>query len=86
MVGSKFFIFGGQKDDGGFMNDLVWFDLQKRKLESRRRSSAGLQIDNMRTVKSGSPKWSFVKYSPAALVPPRRTGHTTVTHGDCIYV
>lgn len=30
MVGSKFFIFGGQKDDGGFMNDLVWFDLQKR--------------------------------------------------------
>lgn len=30
MVGSKFFIFGGQRDDGGFMNDLVWFDLQKR--------------------------------------------------------
>lgn len=30
MVGSKFFIFGGQKDDGGFMNDLCWFDLQKR--------------------------------------------------------
>lgn len=31
MVGSKFFVFGGQKDDGGFMNDLVWFDLQKRR-------------------------------------------------------
>lgn len=29
MVGSKFFVFGGQNDDGSFMNDLVWFDLQK---------------------------------------------------------
>jgi hypothetical protein len=29
MVGSKFYIFGGQRDDGAFLNDLVWFDLQK---------------------------------------------------------
>lgn len=34
MVGSRFFIFGGQKDDGGFMNDLVSFDLQKRTLST----------------------------------------------------
>ncbi|ORY61071.1 hypothetical protein BCR35DRAFT_334991, partial [Leucosporidium creatinivorum] len=66
MVGSKFFIFGGQKDDGGFMNDLVWFDLQK--------------------LKAGAPKWTFVDYAPGAIAPPKRTGHTTVTHGDCIYV
>ncbi|KAL8290164.1 hypothetical protein RQP46_003103 [Phenoliferia psychrophenolica] len=66
MVGSKFFVFGGQRDDGGFMNDLVWFDLQK--------------------LKAGSPKWTFVDYSPGAIVPPRRTGHTTVTFGDSIYV
>ncbi|SCZ97771.1 BZ3500_MvSof-1268-A1-R1_Chr7-3g09572 [Microbotryum saponariae] len=66
MVGSKFYIFGGQKDDGGFMNDLVWFDLQK--------------------LKAGSPKWTFIDYASGAVVPPRRTGHTTVTHGDCIYV
>ncbi|BGP07397.1 Tip elongation aberrant protein 1 [Rhodotorula toruloides] len=31
MVGSRFFVFGGQTDDGGFKNDLCWFDLQKLK-------------------------------------------------------
>ncbi|GAA6017300.1 hypothetical protein JCM10207_003686 [Rhodosporidiobolus poonsookiae] len=31
MVGSRFFVFGGQTDDGGFRNDLAWFDLQKLK-------------------------------------------------------
>lgn len=36
MVGSKFFVFGGQKDDGGFMNDLAWFDLQKRESDRTR--------------------------------------------------
>ncbi|KAK4704660.1 hypothetical protein P7C70_g1551, partial [Phenoliferia sp. Uapishka_3] len=66
MVGSRFFVFGGQKDDGGFMNDLVWFDLQK--------------------LKAGSPKWTFIDYNPGAVVPPKRTGHTTVTFGDSIYV
>lgn len=30
MVGSRFFVFGGQTDDGGFKNDLCYFDLQKR--------------------------------------------------------
>ena len=30
MVGSRFFVFGGQTDDGGFKNDLCFFDLQKR--------------------------------------------------------
>lgn len=37
-------------------------------------------------VKAGAPKWTFVDYAPGAVVPPKRTGHTTVTHGDCIYV
>ncbi|KAG0662430.1 Negative regulator of mitotic exit [Rhodotorula mucilaginosa] len=32
MVGSRFFVFGGQTDDGGFKNDLCFFDLQKLKL------------------------------------------------------
>lgn len=30
IVGSKFYIFGGQTDHGGFMNDLWSFDLHKR--------------------------------------------------------
>ncbi|CEQ40571.1 SPOSA6832_02191 [Sporobolomyces salmonicolor] len=80
MVGSKFFIFGGQTDDssppaigpggqpvvGGFKNDLGWFDLQKLKL--------------------GQPRWSFVEYAPGAVVPPPRTGHTCVTYGDALYI
>ncbi|GAA5868773.1 hypothetical protein JCM3774_003887 [Rhodotorula dairenensis] len=32
MVGSRFFVFGGQTDDGGFKNDLCFFDLQKLKI------------------------------------------------------
>ncbi|GAA6018429.1 hypothetical protein JCM11491_006994 [Sporobolomyces phaffii] len=77
MVGSKFFVFGGQTDEpanaqnpsavvGGFKNDLCWFDLQKLKL--------------------GQPRWSFVEYAPGAVVPPPRTGHTCVTFGDCLYI
>ncbi|GAA5994562.1 uncharacterized protein JCM10292_002138 [Rhodotorula paludigena] len=66
MVGSRFFVFGGQTDDGGFKNDLCWFDLQK--------------------LKQGQPSWSFVEYRPGQVVPPPRTGHTCVTHGDCLYI
>jgi hypothetical protein len=32
MLGS---VFGGQTDDGGFKNDLCFFDLQKRELGCR---------------------------------------------------
>ncbi|BGP39376.1 hypothetical protein JCM10449v2_003314 [Rhodotorula kratochvilovae] len=66
MVGSRFFVFGGQTDDGGFRNDLCWFDLQK--------------------LKMGQPSWSFVEYRPGQVVPPPRTGHTCVTHGDSLYI
>ncbi|GAA6036042.1 hypothetical protein JCM8097_006582 [Rhodosporidiobolus ruineniae] len=66
MVGSRFFVFGGQTDDGGFKNDLAWFDLQK--------------------LKQGQPRWSFVDYAPGQVVPPPRTGHTCITHGDCLYI
>ncbi|GAA5841877.1 hypothetical protein JCM11251_005408 [Rhodosporidiobolus azoricus] len=66
MVGSRFFVFGGQTDDGGFRNDLGWFDLQK--------------------LKAGQPRWSFVDYAPNQVVPPPRTGHTCVTHGDSLYI
>ncbi|GAA5906771.1 hypothetical protein JCM6882_003297 [Rhodosporidiobolus microsporus] len=66
MVGSRFYVFGGQTDDGGFRNDLGWFDLQK--------------------LKQGQPRWSFVDYAPGQVVPPPRTGHTCVTHGDSLYI
>ncbi|GAA5827160.1 hypothetical protein JCM3770_000340, partial [Rhodotorula araucariae] len=66
MVGSRFFVFGGQTDDGGFRNDLCWFDLQK--------------------LKMGQPSWSFIEYRPGQIVPPPRTGHTCVTHGDSLYI
>lgn len=68
------------------MNDLVWFDLQKRESAwgrgERRRELTAIA----RAVKAGTPKWTFIDYAPGAVAPPKRTGHTTVTHGDCIYV
>ena len=33
MVGSKFYVFGGQSDDGSFLNDMWSFDLQKCKFK-----------------------------------------------------
>lgn len=58
---------------------------------SRHRANASLLARSLRlalspTVKAGQPKWTFVDYAPGAIAPPKRTGHTTVTHGDCIYV
>lgn len=38
------------------------------------------------TVKSGAPKWSYLELPPTAPAPSKRTGHTAVTYGDCIYV
>ena len=66
------------------MNDLAWFDLQKR--TSLLFSFVLAATDRYAAVKAGSPRWSFVDYAPQAIVPPKRTGHTTVTHGDSIYV
>jgi len=96
MVGSKFFVFGGQTDEpvnsqnpsavvGGFKNDLCWFDLQKRELVSLLFCFDSAD-SNMSVVKLGQPRWSFVEYAPGAVVPPPRTGHTCVTFGDCLYM
>lgn len=112
MVGSRFFVFGGQTDDGGFRNDLCWFDLQKRAWPLSvsvvlTRSTRLVSLTHFRsvalspaiavhpttrsfartrTVKMGQPSWSFVEYRPGQVVPPPRTGHTCVTHGDSLYM
>jgi len=118
MVGSRFFVFGGQTDDGGFRNDLCWFDLQKRAsppsrsdpLPPRRPTDSGPPLSSLcrpppsssslapsslrpldlarapLAVKMGQPSWSFVDYHPGQVVPPPRTGHTCVTHGDSLYM
>jgi hypothetical protein len=97
MVGSKFFVFGGQTDEpvnsqnpsavvGGFKNDLCWFDLQKRELVALFSFDSNPLTQSCFIVKLGQPRWSFVEYAPGAVVPPPRTGHTCVTFGDCLYM
>lgn len=38
------------------------------------------------TVKAGTPKWTRIEFPEGTSIPPKRTGHTTVTYGDCVYV
>lgn len=96
MVGSRFFVFGGQTDDGGFKNDLCYFDLQKREScrvltprmseGSCRKETADWPPPVRLTVKQGQPSWTFIEPQPGQIVPPARTGHTCVTFGDSLYM
>ncbi|POW05233.1 hypothetical protein PSTT_09863, partial [Puccinia striiformis] len=70
ILGSKFYIFGGQTDNGRFMNDLWSFDLHKRTYPSLSLSSL----------------WQMTEYSTTNPIPSERTGHTVVTFKDSIYV
>lgn len=80
MVGSKFFVFGGQVD-GEFLNDLWAFDLNSRAcptsplLSSRRASVDAIAVKTKAT-------WELYEPPPNTEKPGRRTGHVCVTHGD----
>ena len=82
MVGSRFYVFGGQTDDGSFLNDLWSFDLQKCKFIIHMSIYSSLMYPF--SVKAGMPSWTQLILSDP--LPPRRTGHTSVTYGDMIYM
>lgn len=78
MVGTKFFIFGGQVA-GEFLNDLWAFDLQLRKLNI---STFPSYIHYLSKVKA-KPFWEL--YEPAnSERPAQRTGHVCITFEDQI--
>lgn len=78
MVGSKFFVFGGQVN-GEFLNDMWAFDLNSRMFTS----CSSLAVLIIPSVKS-KPTWESYEPAPGNEKPPRRTGHASVTHGDRI--
>jgi hypothetical protein len=82
MVGSKFFVFGGQVD-GEFLNDMWAFDLNSRTFTYYPRAILDLAFLNISSVKS-KPAWESYEPAPGNERPPRRTGHASVTHGDRI--
>jgi Galactose oxidase, central domain len=84
MVGSKFFVFGGQVD-GEFLNDMWAFDLNSRTFTYLLPPRAILHLEflNISSVKS-KPTWESYEPAPGNEKPPRRTGHASVTHGDRI--
>ena len=79
MIGSKFFVFGGQVD-GEFLNDLWAFDLNSRTPSHLplRQSSTDLS-----KVKTQSASWE--KWEPASADRPApRTGHVCIAFEDQI--
>ena len=85
MVGSKFYIFGGQSDDGSFLNDMWSFDLQKRKPGDSSLEHYSCNR-SLLTVKAGNAHWTELQPCSDSSSPPKRTGHTIITFGDNIYV
>ncbi|KIJ65005.1 hypothetical protein HYDPIDRAFT_27741 [Hydnomerulius pinastri MD-312] len=78
MVGTKFFVFGGQVD-GEFLNDLWSFDLNTRK------SRLACVLDSVSWTLRTQTQWELCQ--PAGPEKPaQRTGHVCVTHGDRIIV
>lgn len=73
MMGSKFFIFGGQSGDD-FLNDLWSFDLNSCEL---------LAMDSLTVVKE-QPVWESIK--PVNDPPPRRCAHVMVAYRDKLYM
>lgn len=77
MVGSKFFVFGGQVD-GEFLNDIWSFDLNSRKTFNEMPLPSILNHNPVRTKAA----WELVSTSPEQPAP--RTGHVMVTYGEKI--
>ena len=83
MVGTKFFVFGGQVD-GEFLNDLWAFDIQLRTLNPRLYLFLIILTIYVIQVKSKS-LWELCEpKSPEK--PAQRTGHVCITFEDQIIV
>lgn len=86
MVGSRFFVFGGQVD-GEFLNDLWSFDLNSRKsylsyltVSIKDQILMSLNHSSVRTKAT----WELVEPAEGSPRPPKRTSHICVTFGEKI--
>ena len=45
-----------------------------------------LRSPDRRAVKQGVPTWTQIVPPPGAVVPPKRTGHTSITFADNLFM
>ena len=81
MVGSKFYVFGGQVG-GEFLNDLWSFDLNSRNyhLLSFIRALNPFFLVRTKAV------WDLIEPTSSSPRPSHRTGHVMISYGDTLVV
>lgn len=82
MVGSKFFVFGGQVD-GEFLNDLWSFDLNSRNSHPPTSRQAPNHLSPLVRTKA---VWELIEPTLGSPRPSHRTGHVMVSYGDKLVV
>ena len=77
MAGSKFFVFGGQRE-GEFLNDLWAFDLHSRKPSFPIQHPSVVQILSQNFPVRSKVAWEHFEPTPGSERPAQRRGHSCI--------